>query len=538
MPDQGNQGALSYNMTPYTGPWTKAEAAHLLRRTKFGATNQQILDAVSNGMNATVTALLQVPAIGDPLTYHPNETIVSFGNTWVNAVYPANAVDAQTVENARIMSLAGWMMERMNQEPLSIAEKMCLFWQNHFSVTATSDSRCTYDYLMLIRQHALGNFKQLIKDVTINPAMLLFLNGATNNVFSPNENYAREFLELFTIGKGTQIGPGDYTNYTEDDVAAAAKVFTGYYVDGLRSSTATDVTAVYNSFLHDATNKTLSYHFGNAVITSGGPTEFETLVDIVFQQDECAYFICRKLYKYFVNYDLTPAVETSVITEMATTMIANNYEVLPVLDMLFKSEHFYDISVRGAIIRSPLDAYFGMFNSTETIANYTLDTNMEMMLNVYWLAEASGQAYATPPSVAGWPAYYQEPVFYKMWVNSTTLKLRFDASAFVTLLTGIPVNGEFYKINSLGFVNGLSAPDDPNVVIDDIADVFCPKGLSAMQKLILKGILTGGGPDSAWSSAYGNYLADPGNATLASTVRTKVDQVLYNVFQMPEYHVM
>ncbi|TNE96546.1 MAG: hypothetical protein EP322_08235 [Bacteroidetes bacterium] len=90
----------------------------------------------------------------------------------------------------------------------------------------------------------------------------------------------------------------------------------------------------------------------------------------------------------------------------------------------------------------------------------------------------------------------------------------------------------------MGFVNGLSAPDDPNVVIDDIADVFCPKGLTVMQKLILKGILTGGGPDSAWSSAYGNYLADPGNATLASTVRTKVDQVLYNVFQMPEYHVM
>lgn len=537
MPDQGNQGAISYSMTPYTGSWTKAEAAHLLRRTMFGATNQQILDAVSNGMDTTVTALLQVPIIGDPLAYDANETIVSFGTTWVNALYPANTTDAQTVENARMMSLGGWIMERLNQESLSIAEKMCLFWQNHFAATAVSDSRATYDYHMLLRQHALGNFKQLVKDVTINPTMLLFLNGATNNVFSPNENYAREFLELFTIGKGPQVGPGDYTNYTEQDVAAAAKIFTGYYVDGLRSSTATDVTAIYNGILHDTSTKTMSAHFGNAVIPDNGANEYQDLVDVVFQQDECAYFICRKLYKYFVNYDLTATVEANVITEMANTMIASNYEILPVLDMLFKSEHFYDIAIRGAIIRSPLDAYFAIFNSTESIANYTLDTNMEMMLNVYWLSEACGQAYATPPAVAGWPAYYQEPSYYKMWVNASTLKLRFDAATFVTILTGIPVNGEYFKVNALGFLDNLSDPYDPYLVIDDIADVFCPKGLSTTQKAILVSILTGGIPTS-WGSQYGDYQIDPSNTTYSNPIRTRVEQVLYRVFQMPEFHVM
>ncbi len=538
MPDQGNPGAISYSMTPYTGSWTKAEAGHLLHRTMFGATNQQILDAVANGMDATVTALMQVPAIGDPLAFDSNETIVPFGSTWVNAVYPANTTDAQTVENARVMSLGGWIMERLNQESLSVAEKMCLFWQNHFAATAVSDSRATYDYHMLIRQHALGNFKQLVKDITINPTMLLFLNGATNNVFSPNENYAREFLELFTIGKGPQIGPGDYTNYTEEDVAAAAKIFTGYYVDGLRSSTATSVTAVYNGILHDTSTKTMSAHFGNAVIPNNDGNEYQDLVDVVFLQDECAYFICRKLYKYFVNYDLTSAVETNVITEMANTMIANNYDVLPVLDMLFRSQHFYDISVRGAIIRSPLDAYFAIFNSTESTANYTLDTNMMMMLNIYWLAESSGQAYATPPAVAGWPAYYQEPSYYKMWVNASTLKLRFDAATFVTILTGIPVNGEFFKVNALGFLDNLSAPATAATVIDDIADIFTPKGISATQKLILKSVLTGGQPDTVWASEYNNYINNPGNTTYSDPVRTHVEQVLYRVFQMPEFHVM
>ena len=525
-------------LTPYTGSWTKAEAAHLLRRTLFGPTNQQILDAVSNGMNATVTSLLQVPAIGEPLAFHPDESIASFGTTWVNSVYPSGAVEAQTVETARMMSLGGWMMERINQEQLSVVEKMSLFWQNHFGATASSDARCTYDYHMVIRQHALGNFKQLVKDITINPNMLLFLNGATNNVFSPNENYARELLELFTIGKGDQIGPGDYSNYTEDDVAEAAKVLTGYYVDGLRSDTLTSVSAIYNTILHDTSTKQLSYHFGNATITPNGANEYGDLIDIIFQQDECAYFICRKLYRYFVNYDITPTVETNVITEMANTMIANNYDVLPVLQELFQSEHFYDIAVRGAMIRGPLEAFYGIFNATGSTPAYTLDTNMEMQLNVYWIAEAAGQAYATPPSVAGWPAYYQEPAYYRMWVNATTLKLRFDASAFVTLLTGIPVNGEFFKVDALGFLDNLSFPQDPNVVIDDIADVFCPKGMSAAQKLIFKNILTGGLADAVWTSAYNDYQANIGDPMFESPVRTKIEQVLYYVFQMPEYHVM
>jgi hypothetical protein len=125
-----------------------------------------------------------------------------------------------------------------------------------------------------------------------------------------------------------------------------------------------------------------------------------------------------------------------------------------------------------------------------------------------------------------------------MWVNSTTLKLRFDVGTFVTILTGIPVNGEFYKVNSLGFLDNLSAPDDPVAVINDIVDVFCPKGLSPTQKLILKSILTGGLPDFEWTIQYNEYLADTGNPTFSDPVRIKVEQVLYRIFQMPEFHVM
>lgn len=536
MPDQGQGQQVSLSMTPFTGPWTKIEAAHLLRRTTFGPTNQQMLDAVTNGMSATVTTLLSIPAGTQPLTYLPEETIAPFGSTWVNSVYPTNTTDAQAVEVARILSLASWLMQRLNSEQLSIAEKMSLFWQNHFSANIGFDARATYDYLNKLYNSSLGNFRQLVKDITIDPNMLLFLNGVTNTLYSPNENYARELLELFTIGKGPQIGPGDYSNYTEADVAAGAKILTGYTIDGLRSDTVTNVTAIFNPILHDTTTKTLSAHFGSAVIADNGATEYSDYIDVIFQQNEVANYICRKLYRYFVNYDLTSAVETTVIAEMAATLIANNYEILPVLTELFSSEHFYDISVRGALIKSPLEMIYSMMNSSESPTSFDLATNYEMQLSMYWFSEAMGQAYATPPSVAGWPAYYQEPSFSKLWVNATHMKTRFDVSAWMSIYGGIPVNGNNWKINALTFLDNLSIPSDATTVIDDICDVFSPKGVDAIQKLILKGILTNSLPDFEWTLQYNQYLANLGDVTFSDPVKLRVELVLSRFFQMPEFH--
>ncbi len=538
MPDYGNGDNISYSLIPYTGPWTKAEAGHLLRRLMFGPTNQQILDAVTNGMNATVTTLLQIPTVGMPLTVSPDELIVPFGSPWTNAVFPLDTVQAQNTQNARNISLIGYHYERMNKEQLSIAEKMVLFWINHFGATATFDARASYDYYELLRVNALGNFKQLVKDVTINPNMLLFLNGASNTLFSPNENYARELLELFTIGKGPQIGPGDYTNYTEADVAAGAKILTGWIVEGLRSDTLTSVTSTFTPSLHDTSTKTLSAHFGGATITANGANEYSDYIDVIFQQNEVARFICRKLYRYFVNYDLTPAVESTVIQDMATTMIANNYDVLPVLSELFSSEHFYDISVRGALIKGPLDMMYSMLNATETQTNFDLATDYELQLNVYWLAETLGQSYFEPPSVAGWPAYYQEPSFSKLWINATHIKERFDVSTWFAILGGPVANGNNFRLNVLTFLDNLSSPADPNIVIDDICDVFTPKNVDATQKLILKAILTNSLPDFEWTIQYNDYIANPGNTAFSDPVRQRVELVLNRLFQMPEFHTM
>ncbi|MDG1331611.1 MAG: DUF1800 family protein [Crocinitomicaceae bacterium] len=538
MPDQNQNGPISYNMAPYSGPWTKVEAGHLLRRTVFGPTNQQMLTAVSDGMATTVTNLLQIPVVAEPITFHPDEAVTAFGNSWVNDVFPSSPTDAATTATARNLSLAVWLMKGSNEGQSDISQKMCMFWHNHFAVTAVADPRATYDYFALIRQHALGNFRQFVKDMTINPAMLLFLNGNTNTLFSPNENFARELLELYTVGKGPQIGPGDYTNYKEEDVAAGAKILTGYLVDGIGSDTLTDVSAVYTDILHDPSTKTLSSHFGGATVSNNMGNEYSDYIDIIFQQQAVAEYISRKLYRYFVNYDLTTDVETNVIPIMAATMIANNYDILPVMSELLSSEHFYDISVRGALIKSPVDMTFSMFNSTESIPGFDIVSDAEMYLLVYQYITLMGQEFAAPPSVAGWPAYYQTPAYSQLWVNSALLKARFQLTDFMTYLTGIPGGGNNWELNTLAFLDNLSFPSDAPSVIDDIADLFTPKGMSATQKLILKAVLTNGLPDFEWTIQYNDYQANLGNTTFSDPVKQRVLLVLQQVFHMPEFQTI
>lgn len=536
IPEENVDAPVSLSLTPYTGSWTAAQAANLLRRTIFGPTYQQIQDAVADGMNAVVAQLLTLPVTNPPLTYHPDEAVGAQGQPWLTELYPAS--NPGPTQTARGLSLAAWTMERLNNPVISIQEKMCLFWDNHFGVEMTGDPKAVYNLHNLYRVNCLGDFRQLVKDVTIDVNMLIFLNGTTNNQFFPNENYARELLELFTVGKGLQIGEGDYTNYTEGDVAAGAKILTGWIVQDLLSSTEPSPSSVFSGVLHDNSTKTLSAHFGNASIPAAGDQEYSNYIDIIFQQPNMAKFICRKLYRWFVNYDLTQDVEDTVIADMAATLEANDFVILPVMEELLKSEHFYDVAVRGAIIKNPAEYLFAMLNSTHSRPSFDLETDYEMYLNMYNFMAVLGMDYYTPPSVGGWTAYYQAPSFSRLWANASYIKLRFDLGAYLTVFTGLTVNGHNFKLHCLEFLDGLSVPSDPVQVIDDIVLVFCPKGLTNTQKLTLKFILTNGLPDFEWTVQYNEYIADPTNPTVSDPVRTRVELVLYRLFQMAEVQTL
>lgn len=536
-PDNEIIGGESLSLVPYSGPWTKELAAHLLRRTLFGPTRQQILDSVTNGMHATVDSLLTLPIDSDPLTFSNDDAVATVGSTWVNDYMPTDANQQQTTILTRFTSLFAWISENAFEPRLSIKEKMTLFWQNHFAAVHENEPRMSYDYVKLLRDNCLGNFKQLIKDMTIDPQMLVFLNGTTNNKFSPNENYARELLELYTIGKGPQVGEGDYTNYTEHDIAEIAKILTGWIVENYLSTSGDLVTSNFYAILHDDTTKQLSEKFGNATITNANENEYAQLIDIIFEQDECARFICRKLYRWFVNYDLTPSVNATIIEEMAQELIDNNYEIEPVMSMLLRSEHFYDMALRGTIIKNPYEYVVSMYTSSGSEMNFDLNTSYQMHAVFSWITDNLGMNYFAPPQVAGWTAYYQVPGFSQMWINAATIKRRVEY-AFFGLYNGIEVNMQKFPIDVLGLLDSFDFPSDDIEVIKELELLYCCKPLSGAQRQFLANQLNAGFGPLVWAGAYNTYAADPSDQTNADIVANQMRITLLNLFKMPEFHII
>ncbi|MGL5890157.1 MAG: DUF1800 domain-containing protein, partial [Bacteroidia bacterium] len=524
-----------------TGSWTQTEAAHLLRRTMFGATYQQIQDAVSNGLAATVNSLLTIPVIDPPVAYDPGELVVPVASswasaqTWVNAAYPSN--DA-TTRSARQKSTKAWLMRRISLEQVSIAEKICWFWHNHFAVRGHNDAIANFKYFDLIRTHALGDFKQLVKDMTITPSMLSYLNNNTNQVNNPNENYARELLELYTIGKGPQVGPGDYTTYTETDVAEAAKALTGWVINNYMSQTSATITGSFVPGRHDTTTKTFSPRLGNATISNGNATEYETLIDLIFQQPNFAEFICIKLYRYFVNYDITPTVLSTIIPGMMQTLTTNNFSIYPVMQDLLLSQHFFDNALRGTIIKSPAELLFSMVNPTSSTPAFAFYDDNRLFLRADDKLDVLGQDPVYPPNVGGWIAYYHAPGFSRNWVSPTQIVERFNLATQMSQGNGLTYNGNKYKTDALAFLAGLSIPSDPVAVIDDICLVFLPKPISAADKLTLKNILCNGLPDFEWTQQYTDYLSNPTNPTFVNPVVNQLNLTLSYLFKMPQFQTI
>lgn len=533
------------SLTPYTGQWTTAEASHLLRRTLMGPRIDQINDAVTNGMNATITSLLTIPTLENPITFSPNEDYTALGQTWINDPLAVNSDPTIFQENvaARNGSLIAWTAKRLFlNTDLSIAEKMTTFWQNHFALEISNEPRANYRYLSLIYNSSLGNFKQLVKDVSIEPAMLLFLNGNTNTLYSPNENFARELLELYTIGKGPQIGPGDYTNYTEQDVAEGAKIMTGWQLSTYNATSLPLVEPAFNAFLHDTSPKTLSSAFGNAVINDNAGQEYEDFIDVIFTQDECARFICRKIYRFFVNSEIDSTIESTVIDELANTMVTNNYDVLPVMQELLSSQHFYDITYRGSIIKSPVEYMAGVYKSVHSDLNYDLLSNAEVLTTAYYVTGGAGMEYLAPPNVGGWTSYYLAPSYSQLWINAAYIKTRFNVSDWITLYNGPQAasSGLSFENNAIALLDAIALIDDasdPNKVIEQLEILFACKPFGASQFVGLKSILTNGLPDFEWTIQYNDYVANPGDSTFSDPVENRVRQVLSYIFKSSEYHI-
>jgi uncharacterized protein (DUF1800 family) len=515
--------------------WNTKSAAHLLRRTMFGPTRAEIQLAASQPLDTTLAALFAAQPLPNPPV---GPAPLSPGQTWVNAPFDA------TNDGTYTAYLKAWWLGLMVTQGMSIREKMVLFWHNHFvsEYDTVLDSRFMYKQLDLFRRNALGNFRQLTKLVTLDPAMLRYLNGDTNIVGHPNENYGRELQELFTIGKGPEIAQDNYTNYTEQDVQAAAKVLTGYTDIGCRVTTNATIDSTFTASRHDSTSKQFSSAYGNTVITgrtgTDGAKELDDMLDMIFAQTDpdgvsrVAKYMCRKFYRWFVYYDIDGATEQNVIAPLAQIMMSNNFEVQPVLEALFRSANFYDDNNIGCMIKNPIDFIVGTVRQLGITLPSLSGTSYYRPFNDLRSRAANIEMnLLDPPNVAGWQAYYQVPDFYEFWISTTTLPLR---GQFTDLLfTG--VSG--LTLDRLAFAKTMGTPWDPYKLIADLADALFPIPLTQSQKdyLMYNAMGLKQMDEYGWTTVWNPYWAPGGQTTVNKTNALKsLDPLLKFMFRMAE----
>jgi uncharacterized protein (DUF1800 family) len=518
-------------LTPYTGVWDVLQISHLLKRTMFGAKKADVDYFKTKSMNAAVDELIttvNTPPLPPVNNYADPD--VPAGETWVNAAYSSSG----TVTGNRINSLHSWWTGLQLNQNRSIEEKMVLFWHNHL-VTEHSglDPRHLYRYNVVLRKNALGNFKTMIKDITLTPAMLVYLNGNKNTAGAPNENYGRELQELFTMGKGPN------SKYTESDVQAAAKVLTGYDID---SAT---LNYVFKSTKHDITNKQFSAFYNNTLITgrsgTAGEQELDDLITMLFNQTELSLFICRKLYRFFVYYTIDQNIETNIIEPLATIFRNNNFDIKPVLQALFKSEHFYDALNIGCLIKSPIDFVVGICREFDVVFPGTTSFYVETYALWRVLITSAldlSQELGNPPDVAGWPAYYQEPQFHQLWINSNSLPRR-NLFSDTIISAGFTKSGKKIVIDPIAYVAKLNNPSDPNELISESLMNLFMINISQESKNYLKTqfLLSGQSTDSYWTTAWANYISSPTNTTYKNVVFTRLQPLFKYLMALSEFQL-
>ncbi len=528
-------------LAAYSGAWTKAEVKHLLRRVMFGATAADVEYFAGKTMAQTITELLTAGSTPAPPLYtfssvydDPN---VPFGQTWVNAPVD-NAIDA-LANGQRLKSYRAWWIGQILNQPRTLVEKMTMFWHNHFATETTviQDARLCYRYNALLRQYALGNFKALTKAVTLDPGMLIYLNGFKNTNTKPDENYGRELQELFTIGKDENGIP----YYSESDVQAAAKVLTGHSINA-------GLVYAFNSNKHDTTNKTFSAFYNSTVITGqsggAGANELDSLLNMIFSTQQAAVFLCRKLYRYFIYYSISSDAEANVIQPLATIFRNSNYDIVPVLQALFSSEHFYDVANRGSLIKTPVDFMAGFFRDYGVVfpdgSTSTLLTQQYNLWNkAYGYAASMGQIIGDPPNVAGWPAYYQEPQFHELWINTNTLPAR---NLFSDLLCTAGFSNSGYKVvlDTVKYTATIdnSIASDPDLLVQEVIDRHYSEDVSQNVKDHLKDyLLSGQQTNSYWTDAWMAYRADPTNNTKYTTVASRLKLMYIYLMDLSEYQL-
>lgn len=520
------------NLSPLTEPLGFERAKHLLNRCMFGAKFLEIESFKNYTPSEAIDALLQDRGeeLSPPITVKDSEEEVAIGETWVNTKYSAK------YRGERMYSYSNWWIGRLIHQDVTLHEKMTLFWHNHFVIESNvvRNSNFNYRYNMLISNNALGNFKNLVEAMTVNVGMLTYLDGVKNEAGAPNENYARELFELFTIGKGPLVEEGNYTNYTEHDIREAARVLTGW-----KTNANTD-SSYFSSAKHDQGIKTFSSVYDQEIISNNGEDEYKDLINMIFGKRETACYLVRKLYRWFVYHEINEEIETNIIQPLADSFIQNEFELKPLLKTLLTSQHFYNETYRGAMIKDSLMFSIGILRQLEypTPDNSDIEAQYGFWNTARIKAGKQDLYIGNPPDVAGWPAWYLAPGYNRLWINTATIPNRANTVKAAILWGTVPLRG-YDKIFYDPFVLAYRAADPSD--IDDLLGTFTkllfPAPPTEQQLAELKNILIPGLPDYEWTIEWNRYINNPADVNQKNAVANSLKSVLAQICSMAEYQL-
>lgn len=375
---------LAVPIVTHAAPMGPEDARHLLNRAGFGANPREIAAYAQLGRGEAVDRLLA----------GTRTTATTPGPDWVKEpITPPRVLRNASQEERRAFQaeeirrgfdLRAWWIGEMLATPSQLTERMTLFWHNHFvsSQQKVRYTRLMYEQNVLLRRHATGNFGALLHAASKDPAMVIYLDAASNRKGKPNENFAREVMELFTLGEG---------HYTEHDIREAARAFTGWSVD------LDTADFRFRPFLHDDGPKTVLGRTGNF--------DGDAVLDILLAQGATAEFVVAKLWREFVSPDPNPAE----VTRIAARFRGARYDIKVALRALLLSDAFWSAENRAALVKSPVDLVVGTMRS--------LDFRVGDALPLALVVAGLGQNLFAPPNVKGWPGG-------EAWINSSTLLAR------------------------------------------------------------------------------------------------------------------
>lgn len=399
-------------------PWDLRKAGHLYRRAAFAATSEELQIALKDGPERTIERLLKGGT--------GQEEFDAKTATWMKSTARAN-----NGQQAR-----EWWLYRMLYSKHPLREKITLFWHNHF---ATSNSKVNNAGFMLgqyelMRRHALGNFAALLQEMSKDPAMLIWLDTNQSPRSKPNENYARELMELFSLGIG---------NYTEQDIREAARAFTGWSIE--------DGKGVFHPEQHDPTDK--------SVLGQSGKWKGEDIVRICLEQKSCPYFIAGKLYRFLVS-ETAPATP-ELIEPLADQLRKSSYDFGALVARVLRSNLFFSPLVYRSRVKSPVDYILGIVWGLEGHIFDARRGGSPRMPALAKALETLGQNLFYPPSVKGWDGG-------QTWLNGQTLLFRQNLALAMTST----LDAAFGRSNDPDFLARKHHKQSDSELVDFFLNIF------------------------------------------------------------------